>query len=158
MSELKGILVRLKSGPSDNAGTTDRLYLGVVGSAGGREFPLDAPGFDDHQKKNREVTYWVGEVSDGDVPSGAVQIVRNHRNRTGVWRVDFGQVNQVYLRKWGHTKMAEDDACQLKEVEVTLHGPGSNIRTFKRTETVWLGAEYGLQVWIPEVWTRGDAL
>jgi hypothetical protein len=148
--EVKRIKVRLKTGPHNDAGTTDRLYLGVVGLGGGREFPLDAPKFADHQESNKEATYWIGEVHDEVAPSGTKLLVKVRNNRTGVWRIDFDTVNQVYLRKWGHTKYKVDDAYQLKEVEVTLFGRKPNTRTFKQTETIWLGAEYGLQVWIPE--------
>ena len=153
MTELKGIVVRLKCGSSDSAGTAQRLYLGVVSPRdGGREFPLDAPGGEEAEQLKLDVTYWIGHVWDGDVLLDAEKIVGfAGNNDTDVWPIkDLGQVNQVYLRKWGHTKKADDDAYQLKEVEVTLYGEEPEARTFKRRETIWLGAEYGLQVWIPE--------
>ena len=50
MSNLTGIFVSLTTGGQWWAGTNDHLYIGVVGSVGGREFALDVAGFNDFEK------------------------------------------------------------------------------------------------------------
>ena len=49
MAELTGIRVTLTTAATENAGTDDHLYIGVVGTGGGREFPLDDPDWDDFE-------------------------------------------------------------------------------------------------------------
>ena len=54
MSTLRGITVYIATGGSWRAGTDDALYVGVSGTAGGREFPIDAPLYDDFQRGSRD--------------------------------------------------------------------------------------------------------
>ena len=59
MSELTGIEVTLTTAATENAGTDDHVYIGVIGTGGGREFPLDDPEFDDFEIAP-PITYKLG--------------------------------------------------------------------------------------------------
>ena len=48
MAHVKGILVELRTATGSGSGTKDHIYIGVQGQGGGREFPLDVRGFNDH--------------------------------------------------------------------------------------------------------------
>ena len=59
MSELTGIKVTLTTAATENAGTDDHVYIGVIGTGGGREFPLDDPEYDDFEIEE-PITYRLG--------------------------------------------------------------------------------------------------
>jgi hypothetical protein len=147
---LRGIVVRLKTGAARYAGTDDALFLGVSGTAGGREFPFDVQWFDDAQRGSDE-KYAFGEVWDSAALAGA----REPRMSATDWNdpklsyVGFAGIDRIYLRK--HAGRSADDAYQLDLIEVTLYGDPGQRRTFRSTTAIWLGLEYGLQVWIPEI-------
>jgi hypothetical protein len=147
---LRGIVVRLKTGAARYAGTDDALFLGVSGTAGGREFPFDVQWFDDAQRGSDE-KYAFGEVWEPAALAGA----RTPRMSETDWNdpklsyVGFTGIDRVYLRK--HAGRSTDDAYQLDLIEVTLYGDTGQRRTFRSTTALWLGLQYGLQVWIPEV-------
>jgi hypothetical protein len=149
---LRGIVVRLKTGGSRQAGTDDPLFLGVSGAAGGREFPLDVRWFDDAQRGS-DVKYALGQVWEEAALAGA----RGPRMADADWNdpklsyVGFDAIAQVYLRKHAGRRASDDDAYQLDLIEVTLYGEADRKRTFRCTTALWLGLQYGLQVWIPEV-------
>lgn len=151
MSHVRGMLVRLRTHTSGGAGTDEHIYIGVAGPGGGREFPLDVTDFNDFEA-GTDVKYWFGSVWDGGALAGAKNPFKGQSwNRPAFWRIEMEQVNQVYVRKAsGNTKGMEDDAYKMDEVEVTLYGTNPSSRTFSRTTNIWLGNEYGLQVWLPE--------
>lgn len=151
MSHVRGMVVRLKTKNESYAGTDDHIYIGVVGTDGGREFPLDVRGFNDFEP-GTDVKYWLGDVWDGGVLSNAKNPYQAHAwNDPELWRIEMDQVNQVYVRKGGTRTGGQDNAYKMDEVEVTLYGATSpNKRTFERTTDIWLANEYGLQVWLPE--------
>ena len=47
--------------------------------------------------------------------------------------------------------IASSNVLAFDLIEVTLYGDTGQKRTFRCTTAIWLGLEYGLQVWIPEV-------
>ena len=147
---LRGIVVRLKTGAARYAGTDDALFLGVSGTAGGREFPFDVQWFDDAQRGSDE-KYAFGEVWDPAALAGAraPRMAATDWNDPKLSYVGFAGIDRVYLRK--HAGRGSDDAYQLDLIEVTLYGDTGQRRTFRSTTALWLGLEYGLQVWIPEV-------
>ena len=70
VSYLRGMLVQLNTGLGRHSGTDDPLYVGVAGTGGGREFPLDVRWFDDFERRSR-VKYVLGDVWDADAVLGA---------------------------------------------------------------------------------------
>ena len=152
MSTLRGMVVRLHTGTDRSAGTHDPIYVGVSGTAGGREFPLDVAGFDDFERRSR-VKYRLGNVWDEDALAGA----REPRGAKDDWNdpslayIGFAEIDRVYLRKHSGRSRLDDDAYELDEVEVILYGEEGEKRVFRCTTALWLGIEYGAKVWLPEV-------
>lgn len=149
---LRGMLVRLHTGTGRHSGTDDMLYVGVSGTRGGREFPLDVPWFDDFERRSR-VKYVLGEVWDEDLRAGA----REPRHARADWNdpsqlaVGLEGVDRVYLRKQAGRRAVDDDAWELDEAEVVLFGEPPQRRVFRSSGALWLGVSYGLSVWLPEV-------
>jgi hypothetical protein len=152
VSTLRGIVVYLATGTSPGAGTNDALYLGVSGTQGGREFPLDTAFFDDFSRRSR-VRYALGEVWEEAALAGARQpkMAKADWNDPAYFHVELAAVDRVYLRKHCGRRRADDDAYHLDECEVTLYGPAQQKRVFRSASAIWLGIEYGAQVWLPEV-------
>jgi hypothetical protein len=146
---LKGLVVRLKTGSARFAGTDDSLFLGVAGVAGGREFPLDVRWFDDAERVS-DVRYALGEVWDEAALVGALRPKLSDRdwNDPSLFYVGFDGIDRVYLRKQAAGR--SDDAYQLDAIEVELFGSEPSRRVFRSGTAIWLGLEYGMQVWIPE--------
>ena len=152
MSTLRGMIVRLHTGTGRHSGTDDALYLGVYGTGGGREFPLDVKWFDDFERRSK-VRYALGEVWDEDALVGTKKPHMSHDdwNDPKLFYVGFEQIDRVYLRKHEGARRPSDDAYELDEIEVALYGEEPAKRVFRCTTGIWLGKEYGSQVWIPEV-------
>ena len=150
MSYLRGMVVRLRTGDAKYAGTDDPLFLGVSGSSGGREFPLDVRWFDDAERRS-DVRYAFGEVWEEAALAGARRPVKAAAdwNDPKLFFVGFDGIDRVYLRK--HAGGAGDDDYQLDLIEVALYGQPGRRRVFRCTTAIWLGLSYGLQVWLPEV-------
>jgi hypothetical protein len=149
---LRGIVVRLKTGGSRQAGTDDPLFLGATGSAGGREFPLDVQWFDDAQRGS-DVKYALGDVWEEAALAGAKRprMAEADWNDPKLAYVGFDAIDRVYLRKHAGRRASDDDAYQLDLIEVQLFGDPGQRRVFRCTTAIWLGVRFGLQVWLPEV-------
>lgn len=152
MSTLRGITVYIATGGSWRAGTDDALYIGISGTAGGREFPLDAPFFDDFQRGSKG-RYALGTVWEEAALVGA----RTPKKAVADWNdpayfyVGFDAIDRVYLRKHMGRRRMDDDAYALDEIEITLYGEPGEKRVFRSSTAIWLGIQYGSQVWLPEV-------
>ena len=151
MGTLRGIVVYLATGTSPRAGTNDALYLGVSGTQGGREFPLDAAFFDDFERRSR-VRYALGEVWEESALAGAKQpkMSKADWNDPSYFHVRLAAIDRVYLRKQCGRRRGDDDAYHLDELEVSLYGAPGVKRVFRSASAIWLGIEYGAQVWLPE--------
>lgn len=149
---LRGLVVRLHTGTGRRSGTDDMLYVGVSGSRGGREFPLDVAFFDDFERRSR-VKYALGEVWDEDLLAGARTPKQGRAgwNDPSLYAVGLEAVDRVYLRKQGGRRPSDDDAWELDEAEVVLFGEVPRRRFFRASGALWLGVAYGLTVWLPEV-------
>ena len=154
MKYLMGLVVRLKTGTAKYAGTDDPLYLGVSGTSGGREYPLDVRLFDDAERLSI-VKYALGEVWDEAALVGArtPRLSKHDWNDPRLFFVGLAGIDRVYLRK--QVGRRGDDAYQLQEIEVDLYGDPPLRRRFRSTTAIWLGVEYGFQCWIPEVSEEG---
>ncbi|MGV9821776.1 PLAT/LH2 domain-containing protein [Nocardia xishanensis] len=151
MSHIRGMLVELSTHANRNSGTDDHLYIGVYGTDGGREFPLDAPG-DDFETGTR-VTYVLG-----DVPETLPEWRRPNFSEPGgpcdpaALHIDLDSVEQVYIRKQAKGfGDSDDDAYQLDTVRVVLRA-GDDGRAFilptPGSKGLWFGNEYGHQAWL----------
>ncbi|UCE73028.1 MAG: hypothetical protein JSV56_08285 [Methanomassiliicoccales archaeon] len=150
MTALKGMLVRLKTKAEPSAGTDDHIYIGVMGSGGGGEFPLDVPGFDDF-KEGSDIKYWFGDIWEGVALKNAKNPFQAHKWNDPKYRnIEMDKIEYVYLRKHSHRGGSDDDAWKMESVEVTLYGPKPIKRIFHKVGDVWLANEFGLQVWLKE--------
>ena len=152
MSTLRGIVVYLATGTAPKSGTDDALYVGISGSDGGREFPLDTAFFDDFERRSR-VRYALGEVWEESALVGAKvpKLAKASWNDPTYFHVGLSGIDRVYLRKQCGRRSRSDDAYHLDEIEVALYGPAGDKRMFRSASAIWLGLEYGAQVWLPEV-------
>ena len=152
MSTLRGMVVQLNTGLGRHSGTDDALYVGIAGTQGGREFPLDVKWFDDFERRSR-VKYSLGEVWDESSLVGARQpkMAKANWNDPTLFYIGFQEIDRVFLRKQTGRRRADDDAYELDEVEVVLFGSEPEKRVFRCNTAIWLGIEYGSTVWIPEV-------
>ncbi len=152
MSTLRGMIVQLNTGLGRHSGTDDNIYVGVSGTQGGREFPLDVAYFDDFERRSR-VKYVLGEVWDEEATAGGrgPKKAKADWNDPGLFYVGFRAIDRVYLRKTTGRRAMDDDAWEMDEVEISLFGDPGEIRVFRCTTAIWLGVAYGSQVWIPEV-------
>ncbi len=156
---LRGMVVQLNTGTAKEAGTDDALYIGVSGTAGGREFPLDVAWFDDFERRSR-IKYHLGKVWEEAALAGSKQPKMAHAdwNDPALFYVGFDAIDRVYLRKQSSRSARRDDAYELDEIEVTLYGEEPKKRLFRCNTAIWLGTEYGSQVWIPEVEPDGRSV
>jgi hypothetical protein len=158
MTALKGMLIRLKTKQESGAGTKDRIFVGVVGSGGGSEFPLDVVGFKDFEE-GAEIKYWFGDVWEGIALKNAKNPFQAHDwNNPKIRDIELDKVNYVYLRKHSDKGGVGDDAWKMEEIQVTLYGPKSVKRTFYKRGDTWLANEYGLQVWLKETAPKMEGL
>jgi hypothetical protein len=134
MAQLTGMAVTLTTSNEDEAGTDDHLYIGVVGSGGGREFPLDSEK-QDFNTGEQELfalgNIWEGGVIIGGVTKFPLESSPGKDNDPALIPLDLNRVNFVYLRKQGDNTTDEDDAYKLKDLRVVLYGPATpSKRTF----------------------------
>lgn len=149
---LRGIVVYLATGTAPHSGTDDALYLGISGTQGGREFPLDTAFFDDFERRSR-VRYALGEVWEESALAGAKRpkMSTTDWNDPTYFHVGLAAIDRIYLRKQCGRRRSDDDAYRLDEIEVALYGAPTEKRVFRSSGAIWLGLEYGAQVWLPEV-------
>ena len=97
--------------------------------------------------------YILGEVWDAEASAGAKSPSKSRGdwNDPALFYVEFEKIDRLYLRKHAGRRRADDDAYELDEVRVTLYGESPKKRVFRCGTAIWLGLEYGMQVWIPEV-------
>ncbi|MDJ0626671.1 MAG: PLAT/LH2 domain-containing protein [Rhodobacter sp.] len=155
MAAMKGIFVRLKTADVSDAGADVDIYVGIFGTGGGGEFPLDVANFNDFER-GQEDRYWFGNVWEGTLLTDARQ---PFQSQGGEWNapdtrdIDLDLVEYVYLRKRDAFE-DRDDHWQLDEVEVFLYGDHPVKRRFRKVGNVWLGKKYGSQVWLGELPVR----
>lgn len=157
MAILRGIVVDLIIG--DN-GTDDHIYIGVIGTGGGREFPLNTNDFDDFEA-NSETRYAFGEVWEGDVissPSVKNPVNSHWANAPHRYQIDLDKIIQVYVRKGGTRKDDSDDTCFVQGIIVRLYGELGEKRRFVNPDnrglagrsTMVLSNGCGHQYWLVE--------
>lgn len=154
MTHVRGIKVTLETHSDADSGTNDMIYIGVVGSGGGREFPLASPEINDFET-GTDITYVLGTIHES-VPSGSqvpVFAAPGQQNDPAGFRMELSDVDHVYIRKQGDRSFREDNAYQLDSVVVELYARQIDTpdkRTFRASNNLWLGNEFGAQAWLHE--------
>jgi hypothetical protein len=156
--------------------TDDQIYIGVVGTGGGREFPLSSP--DKDFVKGETQNFGLGQIWEpiafgtqvsvpyGVPSSGPIDPKKPPNNDPTLVPLDVDKVNFVYLRKTGTTRGGTtyegdndgDDAYRLQEATVKLYGPASpskRVFIFKpdpanQLKSLWIGTEFGLVIYLTE--------
>ena len=153
MSRITGIFVSLTTAAPAWTGTDDQLYLGVVGTVGGREFNLNVAGFDDFEE-GTVVPYSIGP---GAAVFGGKQPITADADLADTL-ICQPNVTHVYLRKLGGPSAGADDAWRLQSVFLYLIAPPAPTRVFQSTGPATLSFENGLTVWLGETGHSGDFL
>lgn len=109
--QITGIYLFVKTGPESWARTDDALYLGIVGTVGGREFHLDTPSLEAGTQK----TFKWGEAS------FRADVVNPSLGGTVICRPN---VTHVYLRKHGGATRGIDNAWNMAEAFVFIEAEG----------------------------------
>ena len=147
MADIRGIVVELETGSESWAGTNDHLFVGVVGTKGGREFNLDVSGFNDFEPDTK-VNYQIGEKFVLALP-GPEKVPRTApASLLGGSKIDQLSVDQVYLRKQGAMHESADNAWKLKSVRVWLMNDTDPTLIYESRGSVVLSIEDGLQIWL----------
>lgn len=137
-------------------GTNDAIYIGVFGTSGGREFPLNVMDYNDFEE-GLDI-YHLGTVWDGSVLTGTIRPIMSEpgeENDPAEFLVELEDIQFVYIRKQarqGDQPSQDDDvdnAYRFGFVEVRLYSVDPQSRTFS-ARNLWLGHEYGLQAWLSE--------
>jgi hypothetical protein len=159
MVQLTGMAVTLTTDGDADSGTDDNLYIGIIGSGGGREFPLDSQKDDFNRGETEKFALgviWEGGFIDGSTKF-PLQSDPGKDNDPALIPVDVDRVNFVYLRKQGDNTADGDDGYQLRELNVVLYGPASpSKRRFRffngaNQPSLWLANENGHVVYLQEI-------
>jgi hypothetical protein len=158
MVQLTGMAVTLATANDSDSGTPDQLYIGVIGSGGGREFPLleDAEIFNAAEGKK----FALGLIWEGSFIDGATKFPLRSKpgkdNDPALIPVDVDRVGFVYLRKQGDNTFNGDNGFQLFGLRVVLYGPTApSKRLFEflngaGNPLLWLANENGHVVYLQE--------
>jgi len=154
--------VRIKTGTGDDADTDDRMFLGIFGKAGGREFAINSDENDFQSGDNVSFTYGnpLSMTSIDPVLVNPIEAVDSGRN-TGEFNdpellpLSLDLIEYVYVRKAGARLQTDDNRFELEEAEAKFWdftGGVKTVRTFRFSppSPLFLGNESGLQVWLVE--------
>jgi hypothetical protein len=155
MLQLTGMAVTLNTSSSDDSGTPNHIYIGVVGKGGGREFALDSP--KDDFKTGQQEKFALGFIFEGGVIDSTTKFPKQSdvgkNNDPAFYPLDMDRVDYVYLRKQGNLTKDSDDAYKLKDVKVVLYGPSApskKIFVSANTNPLWIANEHGHVVYLQE--------
>ncbi|MBN8246698.1 MAG: hypothetical protein J0L84_04560 [Verrucomicrobia bacterium] len=151
MADIEGIVVELTTGSQSWAGTNDQLFLGVVGTRGGREFNLDVSGFNDFEP-NTKVNYVIGKEFALALSGPEKKPITAPASLTQGSKMDQPSITHVYLRKQGQMSQNADDAWRLQEARVWLMNASDPTRIWESRGPLTLSIEDGLQIWLSSDW------
>ncbi len=152
MADIRGIVVELETGNQRWAGTDDQLFVGIVGTLGGREFNLDVARFNDFEPGTK-VNYQIGEESPVLTTEGPEKVpITAPARLMGGSLIDQPSVTHVYLRKQGDMDRDVDNAWQLQSARVWLLNRTDPTLIWESRGPLTLSIEDGLQVWLGK-WT-----
>src|SRR5262245_905387 len=160
MVQLTGIAVTLKTA-DDDPGIEPRLYLGVVGEGGGREFPLNSEYqdfFPGEEEKFALGSIWEGGFTDSETKFPR-QSQPGQNNDPAFIPLDLDRVKSVYLRRQSDHTGDIDDPYKLQLLRVVLYGPTNPSRrafifdNLDGKNSLWLANDNGHMVYLQEVTT-----
>jgi hypothetical protein len=150
------MVLNLNTFDSEDAGTDDEIYIGLWGSAGGREFPLSSKDHEDFERGAQD--FYVIGVD----PGFGFPLIRSDRSAPGeandpaLVPIDLDSIQYVYVRKQAYGTQEDDDAWRLDSVIVLLYDedtlPLTRSRLFSlfARKGMWFGNEHGHQAWLSE--------
>lgn len=147
MANVEGIVVELETSTEGWAGTDDLLYVGVVGTEGGREFNLNVSGFNDFEPGTK-VNYEIGKHFAFNAPGPEKTPITAPTALNQGSKINQPSVTHVYLRKQGKANQSIDNAWKLKSARVWLFNSTDPSLPFTARGEVALSIEDGLQVWL----------
>ncbi len=150
MSSISGISVKIQVGSISWAESDDRLYLGVFGKKGGREFSLDVTNYNEFDTVNKLVKFKIGDGCCSDVNELLVNFSNGQCNTPITDQIDLNSIEFVYLRKEAKETESQDNCLQLKTADVKICDTSGNIRRFKKETLMYFGHECGLQHFLIE--------
>ncbi|HEY0413277.1 MAG TPA: hypothetical protein VGD66_09050 [Allosphingosinicella sp.] len=151
MGNVKGVRIDLRIAPQSWASSSDKVFLGLHGSNGGREFRLDGDLNLGNPGDERKL---VLGMSCCDAP-GYQQVQYSTGmadNDPLLAPIDLGSVRYVYVRKeTADTTVVNDDVLSLSSVTVLLCDAEGAVRRFAKRGKINFSDETGLQHWLGEV-------
>jgi hypothetical protein len=151
MGNIKGIRIDLKTGNQSWAASADKIFLGLYGMAGGREFRLD--GSMKLNATDQEHRMVLG-VTCCDAP-GYQQVQYSTAlgdNDPLLSPLDLGSVRYAYIRKeTADSTSTNDDVLVLNSISVLLCDADGGVKRFSKRGKINFSDEVGLQHWLAEV-------
>lgn len=148
------MVVNLVTFDSEDAGTDDEIYIGLWGSAGGREFPLSSKDHDDFERGADDL-YVLG-VDPGFGFRRSERVAPGEANDPALVPIDLDSIQYVYVRKQAYGQQEDDDAWRLQRIIVALYDastfplPRSRLFFLDVEKGMWFGNEHGHQAWLTE--------
>jgi hypothetical protein len=147
MPDIEGIVVELETGSQSWAGTNDQLFVGIVGTGGGREFNLNVSNFNDFEA-NSKVNYQIGKEFALSLSGPEKKPTTAPSSLLGGSKIDQPAVTHVYLRKQGEMNGDADNAWRLQSARVWLMNDSDPTLIWESRGSLTLSIEDGLQVWL----------
>jgi hypothetical protein len=154
MAAILGMVVGLNTFNSEDAETDDEIYIGMWGSAGGREFPLSSKDHEDFESGASDL-YVLG----ADPGFGFIRSDRSkpgEANDPALVPIDLDSIQYVYVRKQAYGQEQDDNGWRLETVWVLLYDadffplPRSRQFFLDAPKGLWFGNEHGHQAWLSE--------
>lgn len=141
---ITGIYLYVKTAATPYSRTDDDIYLGLVGTIGGREFLLDRPNL----PTGSERRFMWGQVMSlhADVEKASV----------GTTVICQPNLTHVYLRKHGFPTSATDDAWNMEDAFVFLETEDGQVFVYVVTGPEQLSRENGQIVYLAQSGHYGD--
>jgi len=148
------MVVDLVTFDSEDAGTDDEIYIGLWGTAGGREFPLSSKNHNDFERGADDL-YVLG-VDPGFGFRRSERAAPGEANDPALVPIDLDSIQYVYVRKQAYGQQQDDNAWRLQRVIVLLYDaatfplPRSRLFFLDAEKGMWFGNEHGHQAWLSE--------
>lgn len=157
MAIITGIVVEATVARRAEAGTDDRLYVGLHGSGGG-ELSLNTP--QDDWEPGEPVRIILGEPRSGNFSAfhQAHKSEPGGMNDPARWAMNTDSLDNVSFRKSGPWNLNDDDLLELEDARVSVRAhDGSSqdlviidfsLLTIPNSPNIFLGNEVGLQKYL----------
>lgn len=168
MSFIKGIKIIISTSEILNYQKNMRLYLGVFGKNGGREFPLMTENSDVFSS-NSTIALVLGEIPSEIPPPLYPQKPLNtepgQKSDPALYPIDFDNLEFVYVRLeesqqqqscrfwswWRNNETSQPMEVFLKIDELSLYDADKLKGRFKSPEGTWLGPTLGEKMFLKQL-------